>query len=365
MLTFGVEEEYLLIDPDTGVPVPRAEEVLLAADLRPALRPSEAQHELLQVQLEVATPVCHDLAAGARHLRRMRAALNASAAQWGCRIVAVGGAPFAADGPVPVTDRDRYRTARAQAPQLVDDLMLNGMHVHVGVEDEDERVAALDRIRPWLPVLVAMAGNSPLWCGADTEFASWRTIHFDRWPVSGPQPSFRDAADYRRRVRALLAAGAIRDAGQLYWTARLSERFPTIEVRAPDVQLTVSDAELIAGVIRGLVASALLAERRGDPRPERPEELLRAAVWHAAHDGLAGNLVSARDGAARPATAVLDELREYLAPGLELTGDTHAVDRLWQEFLAAGTGADRQRRWFRESGREGLTKHLLDCAVAG
>ncbi|MFJ1705964.1 glutamate--cysteine ligase [Kitasatospora sp. NPDC088346] len=365
MLTFGVEEEYLLVDPGTGAPVPRAEEVLLAADLRPALLPSEAQHELLQVQLEVATPVCHDLAAAARHLRRMRAALNASAAQWGCRIVAVGGAPFAADGPVPVTDQDRYRTARAQAPQLVDDLMLNGMHVHVGVEDEDERVAALDRIRPWLPVLVAMTGNSPLWSGADTEFASWRTIHFDRWPVSGPPPSFRDAADYRHRVRALLDTGVIRDAGRLYWMARLSERYPTVEVRAADVQLTVADAELVAGVIRGLVASAVLAERRGDPRPEPPEELLRAAVWHAAHDGLATTLVSARDGVARPAGAVLEELREYLAPGLDLTGDTRAVDRLWRDFTAAGTGADRQRRWFRESGREGLTKHLLDCAVAG
>ncbi|MFH9355069.1 glutamate--cysteine ligase [Kitasatospora sp. NPDC017646] len=363
MLTLGVEEEYLLVDPRDGTPLPRAAEVLATASLAPALRPAEAQHELLQVQVESATPVCEDLAGVARHLTRVRAGLSAAAAQHGCRVVPVGSAPFGPPGPVPVTDRERYQRARRQAPALVDDLMLNGMHVHVGVPDEEERLGALVRLRPWLPVLIALSANSPYWRGRDTHFASWRTVHFDQWAVSGPPPAFRDAADYRQRVAALRAAGAIADTGQLYWHARLSERYPTVEVRASDVQLTVADAELFAGLVRALVTTAVLEERQGRPRPETPEELLRAATWHAARTGVHGQLVSPADGTARPAVAVVEELRAYVAPGLEAAGDTGRVAELWREFEHAGNGADRQRHWYGEQGWSGLAEHLAGSTV--
>ncbi|MFD0264583.1 glutamate--cysteine ligase [Kitasatospora indigofera] len=354
MLTFGIEEEYLLIDEVSGVPVPRAAEVLAAADLLPALGPEEAQHELLQVQVEVATPVCEDLAEAAEHLVRLREAVGTAAQKAGCRIGPVGAAPFQGLTPVPVTDRARYLSARADAPQLVDDLMLNGMHVHVGVPGRESGVAVLNRIRPWLPVLVAMAANSPFWQGKETGFASWRTIHFDRWPASGQPPAFRDAADYERRVQALQDTGLIRDRGALYWHARLSERFPTIEVRAADVQLLPQDAELFAALVRALVAAALAEERAGVP-PLRPEEeMLRAATWQAAHNGLDSRLASPGLPFARPAAAVVEELMEYAAPGLAETGDTGRVETLLGDFLAAGTGAQRQRRAWREGGRAGL-----------
>ncbi|MBD0695400.1 glutamate--cysteine ligase [Streptomyces sp. CBMA123] len=363
MLTLGVEEEYLLVDPRDGVPLPRAAEVLATASLAPALRPAEAQHELLQVQVETATPVCEDLTEVARHLSRVRAGLNAAAAQHGCRVVPVGSAPFAPGGPVPVTDGERYRRARDQAPALVDDLMLNGMHVHVGVPDEEERLGALVRLRPWLPVLVALSANSPFWRGADTRFASWRTVHFDQWAVSGPPPAFHDLADHHRRVAALKAAGAIVDEGQLYWQARLSSRYPTVEIRAMDVQLTVAEAELFAGLARALVVSAVLDERAGRPRPDAPDELLRAATWHAARTGLHGRLVSPSDGVARPAAAVLGELRARLAPGLAASGDTDRVAELWRGLEREGNGADRQRRWCREGGRKGLVAGLVGATV--
>ncbi|MFJ8623522.1 glutamate--cysteine ligase [Kitasatospora sp. NPDC093550] len=363
MLTLGVEEEYLLVDPRDGTPLPRAAEVLATASRAPALRPAEAQHELLQVQVESATPVCEDLAGVSRHLTRVRAGLSAAAARHGCRLVPAGSSPFGPPGPVPVTDSARYRRAQRQAPALVDDLMLNGMHVHVGVPDEEERLGALVRLRPWLPVLIALGANSPYWRGGDTRFASWRTVHFDQWAVSGPPPAFRDAADYRRRVTALRTAGAISDAGQLYWHARLSERYPTVEVRAMDVQLTVADAELFAGLVRALVTTAVLAERAGLPRPDTPDELLRAATWHAARTGLHGRLVSPADGSARPAATVVEELRAHIAPGLEAAGDTGRVAGLWWGFERAGNGADRQRRWFREHGRQGLAERLAGSTV--
>ncbi|MFD0381954.1 glutamate-cysteine ligase family protein [Streptomyces stramineus] len=141
------------------------------------------------------------------------------------------------------------------------------MHVHAAVPDRSAGVAVLNRIRLWLPVLVAMAGNSPLWRGEDTGFASWRTVIFGRWPVAGPPPAFADGPDYDRRVADLVSSGAIADTGQIYWQARLSEHYPTIEVRCFDVQLTVEDAVMFAGIVRALVATALREEDAGLPVP--------------------------------------------------------------------------------------------------
>ncbi|MER5863333.1 glutamate--cysteine ligase [Kitasatospora sp. NPDC002040] len=364
MLTLGVEEEYLLVDPRDGAPVPLAAEVLATAGLAPALREQEAQHELLQAQVETATPVCEELAEVQRHLARVRGGLSVAAARHGCRVVAVGSAPFDAEQPVGVTDVARYRRAERQAPLLVDDLLLNGMHVHVGIANEEERVAVLGRLRPWLPVLVAMAANSPYRGGTDSRFASWRTVEFDRWAVSGPPPHFADAADHRARLHALEESGVIADRGQLYWHARLSARYPTVEVRAADVQLTVADAELLAGVIRGLAASALLAARAGRLWPVPSEELLRGATWHAARTGLTGSLVSPLTSRARPAAEVVAELWEYAAPGLAAAGDAERVAALWRGFTREGNGAQRQRRWYAEGGRQGLTEQLLASTMS-
>jgi len=216
MITIGVEEEYLLLDPVSGLPVSRAEKVRAVAGVQPALSADEVHPELLQVQVEVATPVCESLEEVGGHLLRMRHALGAAAEEAGCRLVACAAAPFAPTTPAPITDTPRYRALYTGAPRLVDEQLICGMHVHVAIPGRAAGVAVLNRLRPWLPVLVAMSANSPLWGGTDTGFASWRTVVFGRWPVSGPPPLFAGADDYDRRIQALLDTGVIRDTGQLF-----------------------------------------------------------------------------------------------------------------------------------------------------
>jgi carboxylate-amine ligase len=218
----------------------------------------------------------------------------------------------------------------------------------VGVPDRDAGVAVLDRLRPWLPVLVALGANSPYWDGADTGFASWRTIVFGRWPVSGPPPAFADAADYERRTRDLVGTGAIRDLGQVYWQARLSERYPTVEIRALDVQPDVAGAVALAGVARALVTTALAEEAQGSPRPADPPELLAAATWHAARHGLGGSLITPGARLRRPAGDVVAVLLDHLGPALEESGDLPVVREGLDRLLREGTGAERQRRVLRE-----------------
>ncbi|MET9429044.1 MULTISPECIES: glutamate--cysteine ligase [unclassified Streptomyces] len=363
MITIGVEEEYLLVDPVTCLPVPRAEQVRAAAGLEPILDDQEVQSELLQAQVEVATPVCTDLDEVGGHLLRLRHALGSAAEKNGCRIAACGTAPFRETAPVPVTEKARYIAMRSQAPQLVAEQLVNGMHVHAAVPDREMGVAVLNRIRVWLPVLVAMSANSPLWDGHDTGFASWRTVIFGRWQVGGPPPRFADLADHERRVRALLDTGVITDTGQLYWQARLSDKYPTVEVRCADVQLRVDSAVMFAGLVRALIATAIRDEKAGEPVPECAPELLQAANWHAARHGLSGLLVDP-EGTARRAGDVLARLLDTLAPALAEAGDTREVAALVHRLLQQGTPADQQRRVLAEGGLPALAELLINETVA-
>ncbi|WP_406725067.1 glutamate--cysteine ligase [Streptomyces sp. GD-15H] len=349
MTTIGVEEEYLLLDPVTGLPVPLADKVRAAAGLGRLVGDQEVQCELLQAQVEVATPVCGILEEVGGHLLRLRHAVGAAAEQYGCRIAACATPPLRHGHPVAVTDQARYRAMLTQAPQLVAEQLVNGMHVHVAVPSREAGVQVLNRIRAWLPTLTAMSANSPLWDGHDTGFASWRTVISSRWPVSGMPPYFHDAADYDRRVHQLLESGLISDTGQLYWQARLSARYPTVEVRCPDVQLCADDAVMLTGIARALVDTALAEATAGAPTPDCAPELLQASMWHAARHGLSDTVLDP-SGRPRRAGDVLYQLLRHVAPALDASGDSRQVTALVHRLLQSGTGADRQRAGLAEGG---------------
>ncbi|WP_280672619.1 MULTISPECIES: carboxylate-amine ligase [unclassified Kitasatospora] len=364
MLTLGVEEEYLLLDPLTGLPVPLTEKVRAAAGLQPALSEGEVQPELLQAQLEIATPVCRELAEVGGHLLRLRLALGEAAQEVGCCLAACGAAPFAGLEPQPVTESARYRALHSDAPQLIDEQLINGMHVHVGVPNRAAGVLVLNRLRPWLPLLVALSANSPFWQGHDTGFASWRTLVFGRWPITGVPPLFADARDYDCRIRALQEARMIRDTGQLYWQARLSERYPTVEVRAMDVQLRADDAVMLAGMVRALAVTALRDEECGRPVAVHQPERLAAAGWHAARYGITDGLHDPVTGRLRKAGDVLTDLVDHLLPALRAADDARQVISVLHRMLRDGNGAEQQRRTARDSGREGLLTMITEQTAA-
>jgi carboxylate-amine ligase len=357
VITLGVEEEYLLLDQATGLPVAAAEQVRRVAGLQPWLEAVEVQHELLLAQVEVATPVCETLDQIGGHLLRLRYALGEAAREVGCHLVATGAAPYGGDNPTAITDTPRYRSLYQDAPQLVDEQLINGLHVHVGIPDRNTGVAVLNRLRPWLPVLVAMGANSPFWRGRDTGFASWRTVIFGRWPVSGPPPFFTDASDYDRRVRGLVTGGAIRDSRQVYWQTRLSESYPTVEVRASDVQLRVEETVLLAGLIRALAQTAVWQYGAGEPAPSPPPEMGAAASWHAARHGMGGSLIGI-DGAPVSAADAARALLRHVTRALAEYQDANLVSGLLERVLRDGNGCRRQRRAVRAFGPRGLVRYL-------
>ena len=363
MMTVGVEEEYLLVDPATLLPAPLVQEVRATARLTPIADADEVQDELLQAQIEVATPVCTALEEVGGHLLRLRHAVASAAQANGLRIAITATAPVRDVVPVPVTSSARYLKMRGAARLLVDEQLICGMHVHVAVPDRETGVAVLNRLRVWLPTLLAMSANGPLWDGRDTGYASWRTIIFGRWPVSGPPPHFAGSADYEARADALLKSGVIPDRGQLYWQARLSERYPTLEVRCCDVQLEADAAVMLAGVVRGLAATAIAEEKAGTDPPLCPGEVLQAATWHAARHGLSSTLVDP-GGRLRSSGDVLSMLLQHIGPALEEYGDHREVISLVHRLLREGTSADRQRRALAEAGLPGVAALIAEGATA-
>ncbi|GAA3116706.1 hypothetical protein GCM10020254_74390 [Streptomyces goshikiensis] len=179
------------MDPDTGVPAPLVEDVRRTAGLGPLAERGEVEDELLQARWKWPPRCVRAWRRSGGHLLRLRHAMASAAEANGCRIAATGAAPVRGPSPVPVTPTPRYRRMEGDARQLVDEHLICGMHVHVAVPDPETGVAVLNRIRGRLPTLLAMSANSPVWDGHDTGFASWRTIVFGRWPVSGPPAALR------------------------------------------------------------------------------------------------------------------------------------------------------------------------------
>jgi carboxylate-amine ligase len=199
--------------------------------------------------------------------------------------------------------------------------------------------------------VAALSANSPFWSGVDTGYASYRRMLWDRWPASGPFETFGSVETYDRAVETLVTSGVLLDPAMVYLDARLSARYPTVEIRVTDVCLEVDDAVAVAGLCRALVETAAQPWWAGvEPAPARME-LLRGAAWRAARSGLTGDLVDVVAGTHVPAPRLVHRLLDHVRAALQQYGDEDAVEQALRRILAGGTGAQTQRAAHRRRGR--------------
>jgi carboxylate-amine ligase len=355
-LLVGVEEEFLLVDAETGEPTPRIDAVMPAAT---ALAGDQAQEELHQAQIEHATSACDSLADLRRELIDLRRKFVRAAATKGSVVVASGTYPgqMGEAGRL-ITPKRRYE-ALAEANSLVaQEQLICGCHIHVSVGEPERAITVMNEVRGWLPYLLALSANSPFWEGEDTGFDSYRTEVWSRWPTSGPPGSFGSHGEYEELLEQLVRAEIILDKKMAYWDVRPSEAFPTVEIRVHDVMTRVDDVVAMAGIVRGLVAS--VGER--PPVDGFRWELLRAANWRAARSGLSGTLLSPLDGVARPAPTAIRELLDTIAPALEERGELDEIRALTDDILGRGNGATLQRAAF---GREHRLADVIGAVTLG
>jgi carboxylate-amine ligase len=339
-LTVGAEEEFLLVDPVSRAVSAQAGAVVAEAadELGDRVGP-----ELTRYQVEVRTDPHSSLADFAEQVRSTRAAVVRAAARRGLRVISSGSPVLGQVSPPPLTAGPRYTASAAVFGALDDEQCVCACHIHVGVPDLATALQISNRLRPWIPALIALTGNSPFWAGRDTGYASWRTTTWGRWPVAGPPPYFESPSHFEDLVAGFIATGSIMDRGGLYWDIRPSHHVPTLEFRVADATATPRETVLLAGLVRAMAATALRAATTGEPAVRPAPEMLRAACWRAARDGLTGQGIDLSTGRLSPAADQIDQLLSSLQPALKDHGDTELVNTLWSRVRATGNGADRQR----------------------
>jgi len=354
-LTLGAEEELHLLDRASGKLAAQAPQLL-------ARLPQDSYSaELQRTTVETNTEVVRTLDDLRAELLRLRAGVIAAAEPEGVGIAAVGTAPRSGLTDFELTDGGRYGRMQEQYRLLVDEQLICGLQIHVGVSDRDLAVEIMQRVSRQLPVLLALSASSPYWNGQDTGYASIRSMVWQRWPTSGPTGPLASAAEYDALVHDLISSGVIADTKMAYFDVRPSAHAPTLELRVCDGCPLVDDAVLIAGLFRAAVRAAEQDVEAGRPFVPEPVPMHRAAMWRAARSGISGDLL---DGGLRPrpvpAGIAVEALVSSLRPQLEELGDWDQVRDLTAATLARGTSADRQRAAL---ARRGSLDDVVDLVV--
>ncbi|WP_411374037.1 glutamate--cysteine ligase [Arthrobacter sp. MPF02] len=338
MRRVGVEEEFLIVDNASGHAVPLGE-------LLDRLSEDDGlSSEMKQEQIETCTPPRTSLNELAQDITARRMSADATARAVGARSVALATSPLPVQSTA--TPGLRYQKMIQRFGLTAIEQLTCGCHVHVEVESDEEGVAVLDRIRVWLPALVALTANSPFWNATDSGYASYRSQAWNRWPTAGPCEIFGSAEAYHSQVQEILDAGVLLDKGQIYFDARLSHHHPTVEVRVADVCLFADDAVLLAALVRGLVETAAREWRSGIPPVAFSAAKLRLASWQAGRFGLDGDLLDPSTGRPRRAFDVAMALLCHIEPVLREQREFDLVESLLLQVMTRGNGAARQHATF-------------------
>ncbi|MCF4125231.1 carboxylate-amine ligase [Methylobacterium sp. SyP6R] len=336
---FGIEEEFFLADAATrGTPRSGVRGFHAAAkSLLPA-----AERELLQSQIEIATPPATALEEARAGLASLRRGLAEIGRAHGILVLAAGTHPGAAWDAQRPTDGARYHGILDEVRMIGRRTLVSGMHVHVEVARPDDRVDLMNRLLPVLPVLLALSVSSPFWQGRDTGLAGYRLSVFGEMPRTGLPDLFSSNAEFERYVAVMVQAGAIQDASFLWWHLRPSIRYPTLELRIADSCTRVEDAVAIAGLYRCLVRAA---ERRPDLNARLDgvaRAVIRENLWRAQRDGVQAALIDPEAGRAVPYGEALETVLALVAEDAEALACGPALDGA-RRIAREGTSADRQR----------------------
>jgi carboxylate-amine ligase len=343
--TLGVEEEYMLLDPETFDLVQHIDTVLAGINEEEFVE--RVSPELMQSVLEISTPVCHNAHDVDGELRRLRGYVTALAGKEGLRVGSAGTHPFSLFERQRITARDRYRALVDQLQYVARRELIFGMHVHVAVDSPEKAIVVLNGMLAHLADLLALSANSPFWRGELTGLASTRQMVFAAFPRSGVPPRFADYEEYAAVVGQLEKTGCIADYTHIWWDIRPHPKWGTIEVRVMDAVSRVEDAVALAAYIQSLVKYYSERVDAGQEVPSYHRMLVTENRWLAARYGLEApvmDLATGRRNRVPVAQLVRRALREIRPHAREL-GSDRELEGI-EQILARGNGADRQRRVF-------------------
>jgi carboxylate-amine ligase len=345
-LTIGIEEEYQIIDPVTRELRSYITEILQ----EDSVMLGEIKPELHQSMVEIGTKVCHTPAEARGELVRLRRLVMDLAAKKGLVIAAAGTHPFSSWMEQEITPLERYIGVKEDLQELAQSLLIFGTHVHIGIEDPDFRIDAMNVCRYFLPHVLALSTSSPFWMGRNTGLKSYRSVVFRAFPRTGIPRTMASWSDYQEFVDVMVATGSIPDASKLWWDIRPHHKFPTLEFRLCDVCTRVDEAVCIAAIFQAIIAKLWKLRSVNMTFRQYSPNLIEENKWRSTRFGLDGQLIDFGHGKQLPARTLIRELIEwFIGDVVDELGSRKEVEYAFR-ILEEGTSADRQLATFKATG---------------
>lgn len=351
--TLGMEEEYLLVERESrDLAADPSEDAFEACK---AVLGEQVTHEFLRCQIEVGTSVCQNVSEAHDQLKHMRSCLHEATAQFGLAPMAASTHPFAEWSRLTHTNKDRYNALADDLKMVVARLVICGMHVHVGIEDDDVRIDLMQQLSYFVPHLLALTTSSPFWRGNVSGLKSYRLAVFDELPRTGLPEQFASYAEYQRTIAMLVNAGLIEDATKVWWDLRPSDKFPTLELRVSDVCTSLADAAAVAALFQCLTRMLWRLRRGNQKWRNYARFLVEENRWLAQRHGVRGDLVDFGRGKLVPVHELIEELIGLLWVDAEELGCLSELQHL-RTIHARGTSADRQLQLFHDRMEAGASE---------
>ncbi len=364
-LTIGIEEEYLLVDIETRN-LASAPPGALMESLEKRISGRVAP-EFLKAQVEVETRVHKTISEARSDLAYLRQTVCEVAANFGMAPIAAATHPFARWGEQQHVDKDRYNALARDLQAAARRLLICGMHVHIGIDDDDLRIDLMNQATYFLPHLLALSTSSPFWQGCETGLMSYRTSVFDGLPRTGLPEQFSSYSEYNLLVSAMVGAGVIEDATRIWWDLRPSARYPTLEMRSTDVCTALDDAIAIAALFQCLMSMLVRLRKNNQRWRVYPVSLVNENRWLAQRHGTTAGLVDLGKGRVVPYTELLVEILDLIAEDADKLGCANEISHA-RTIVERGTSATWQIETFRSAMRAGANaeqalKSVVDMLI--
>ena len=350
--TIGIEEEYLLVERDSGALIRTQPRGLI--EKVGSLRHGIVSPELFSSQIEIGTQVCESIQDLRAEIGLLRIAVSEAAAEYGLAPIACSTHPFSRWEDQQVTQKQRYLALAEDLQGVISRLVISGMHVHVGIEDPELRIDLMGQVSYFLPHLLALSTSSPFWEGRNTGMKSYRMSIFGAMPRTGLPEHFGSWVDYQRHVEVLVRAGIIEDSSKVWWDVRPSARYPTLEMRVTDLPTKMEDSIALAATYVCILR--MLWRLRVENQRWRiyTNFLVSENLWRAQRYGVSDTLIDFGKGTLVPFTDLMEELIELVRPDAEALGCVKEVEHI-RTICQRGTSADRQLAVYREALEAGAT----------
>ena len=346
-LTIGIEEEYQIIDPETRELKSFITQFL--KDDRMILKQVELKPELLQSVVEVGTQPCETVQDARAELIKLRKIVSDIAADQGARIAAAGTHPFSSWLNQDITPFEHYQGIIQKMQDAARQLLIFGMHVHVGIDDRELVIDTMNTVKYFLPHILALSTSSPFWEGRDTGLKSYRANVFKFLPRTGIPPYLSGFAEYEKLLEFLINTGTIKDGGSIYWDARPHHNYPTLEFRITDLATNVDDAIAIAAMLQAIVLKHYKMRTDNIRFRHYPNLLIEENKWRASRYGINGLLMDFGKQESLPAKQLISELLEFVDDVLDELGTRKEVEHIYK-ILNEGTSADKQLAIYEKTG---------------